>query len=205
VISKLKIHYLIAFAILVTFTLSCGLLTQVENLKSTAEVMGTTVQGGKEIVETGQALITQVDGSELVETAQGMATQIGDSGLQDTAQALVTQVSGSNIPATAKAVVTQIITSPEDIPDEIPVMEGEKSAFVGSQTAISYFIKAEFDQVLDFYQREMPARGWKQIDFGTTTTDSSAELHYEKANKKATVVITTVPFVEQVTIVITIE
>jgi hypothetical protein len=84
-------------------------------------------------------------------------------------------------------------------------MEGEKSAYVGSAQAVSYFIGAGFDTVLDFYRREMENQGWSKTDYGTALTETYAELHYEKDGRKAVVVITEVPFVNRTTVVITLE
>ena len=87
-------------------------------------------------------------------------------------------------------------------------MEGERSAFVGSAQAVSYVINADFNQVVNFYKSEMAAKGWSVSDTGQNAPlpgASSAELRFEKGGRKAIVVITEIPFVGQVTVVITIE
>ena len=89
-------------------------------------------------------------------------------------------------------------------------MPGETSAFVGSAQAISYVTTAEFNKVVDFYKSEMPNKGWKSTDSGTEPSVaapgmSNAELHFEKDTRKATVMITEIPFVGQTTVVINLE
>lgn len=192
-------------SLLVVFSLGCGLVTQIKGLKSTAEVAGTAVESGRELLDTVQAIATQVDVSGVKVTLLAAATEVGESGFKETLQAISTQVEDSDFRETVQAAATQIFIPPEDIPEDIPVMDGEKNAFVGSSQAISYFIDADVGLVLEFYQREMPARGWSKIDYGTMVTDVSAELHYEKEDRKATVVISEVPVLGQVTVVITIE
>lgn len=194
-----------AISILTIVSLGCGLVSQVSGLKSTAQSVGTVVEGGRELLGTGQAIATQVDETGFKRTLQAAATRVGESGLKETVEAAVTQIEDSGLRETVQAMATDIFISPEDVPPDIPIMAGEKSAFVGSQQAISYFVKSDFVSVLAFYQQEMPARGWSKIDYGTTITDSTAELHYEKPGQKATVVITEVPVVDQVTVVITLE
>ena len=144
-------RYLWTICLLVVFTFGCSLVTRVSGLKSTAMVVQTQVQSGREVFGTGEAVVTKKGGS-LVNTVEAAATQVEKSGLPQTTQAVVTEVSGSSLPKTAealvtqvsngglqetaKSVVTQVYTSPEQAPQDIPIMEGEKNAFVGSPLAI---------------------------------------------------------------------
>jgi hypothetical protein len=198
-------RYIWAISILAVISLGCGLVSQVSGLKSTAQSVGTAVESGRELIGTGQAIATQVDETGFKETLQAAATKVGESGLKETVEAAVTQIEDSGLRETVQAMATDIFISPEDVPPDIPIMAGEKSAFVGSPQAISYFVNTDFASVLAFYQQEMPAQGWGKIDYGTTITDSTAELFYEKPGQKATVVITEVPVINQVTVVITLE
>ncbi len=243
---------LLALCLSVIFIFGCSLATRASQVKSTLVAIDTQVQSGRQVFGTGEAIVTQV-GSQLIDTAQAVgtqveqsglpqtaqavATQVVESGLPQTAQAMITQANGVNVPgtalavitkvnnenlpataeaevtqanlgglpATAEAFVTEVYTSPDQVPQDIPIMEGDRSAFIGSPGAISYFIKADFSAVLKYYQQEMLARGWTKIDYGTTVTDTTAELHYQKANRKATIILTAVPFLNQTTVVINLE
>jgi len=198
-------RYLWAISALAVVSLGCGLVSQVNGLRSTAQSVGTAVEDGRELLGTGQAIVTQVDESGIKETLQAAATQVGESGLKETVAAAATQIEDAGLRETIQAMATEIFISPEDVPADVPLMAGEKSAFVGSSQAISYFVKTDFASVLAFYQQEMLARGWSKIDYGTTITETTAELFYEKAGRKATVVIAEVPILDQVTVVITLE
>lgn len=196
------------------FSMSCGLFTRASELRS-------TVQAGQGLIQTGQAVITEVGSSGLPQTAQAVATQVAAGGLERTIQAVATEIDESGVPATlqaavtevvegglpqtAQAAITQVVLSPENVPEDIPLFYGEKSAFVGTPQTISYFVSADFNEVLTFYQGQMPDKGWTKVDYGTVITSSSAELHYEKAGRKATIVITRVPVLNQTTIVITLQ
>lgn len=212
--NKTIFRLLLAVSILALFGLSCSLVSQVGGIKS-------TVQAGQELLQTGQAVVTEAQVGSLVQTAQAIATQVDESGVketmqaaatkveesgaQETIQAAATQIDESGLQETAQAVITQVILSPDQAPPDIPLFEGEKNAFVGSPQLISYFVNADLKPVLDFYQTQMPLNGWMKVDYGTVVTDVSATLYYEKEGRKATVVITVVPILNQTTVVITLE
>lgn len=165
------------------------------------------IRQGVEMVGTGQAFATDLSGfateiipGGVVETAQAMITQVEQSGIVETAQSAITEQA-----PTIQAFVTEVYIDPEKAPSDIPVMEGEKSAFVGTPSAVSYFINVEMAKVVNFYKQEMPAKGWTFIQSDSTEDETTAELKFQKGGRKATVMITEVPFVGQTTVVITIE
>jgi hypothetical protein len=59
--------------------------------------------------------------------------------------------------------------------------------------------------VLEFYLTQMPQNGWAKVDYGTVVTDTAANLNFEKDGRKAAIVITAVPFLNQTTVVITLQ
>jgi hypothetical protein len=165
------------------------------------------IRQGVEMVSTGQALATDIGGlatqfipGGMAETAQAMITQVEESGVLETAQSAITEQA-----PTIQAFVTEVYMDPEKAPPDIPVMEGEKSAFIGTPSAVSYFINAEMAQVVDFYKTEMPLQGWTYLQADSTESDMNTELKFQKGGREAIVMITEVPFVGQTTIVITIE
>jgi hypothetical protein len=214
-------HLIILFVILIIFSLACNLTSTANLIKSTAEGAATKVEEGRGLLSTGEAIVTQIEGSGISETAQAWATQIADSGFKETGQALATQYvdSGiqetvqayatefkdSHILETAQAVSTQFSLSPENKPEDIPVLEGEKNAFITSPYLISYFIKVPFDEALAFYQREMPANGWNVKENTTVISKENAEISYEKGNLSAKVTISALPIINQISIIIDIK
>lgn len=188
---------LLLVTLLVSASLGCQLVNRVKE--------------GVELVGTGQAVATEFGAlsTELIppgieETAQALITEVDTSGIMETAQAAITE-NAPEIEGTLQAFTTEVYTSPEEAPPDIPIMEGEKSAFVGTAEAVSYFINAELQEVVDFYKREMPVNGWQEAPSDGISNENMVELQFTKGGRKAVLVITQVPFVGQTTIVITIE
>jgi len=180
--------YLCVVSLFLTLNLGCQLFSTLGGLKSTAESVATVVNTGREFLGTGEAFVTEVVGSGAVETAKAFVTQ--------------------EVPIlkeTAQAIATDVFATPSDVPEDIPIMEGKKSAFVGSARAISYIVERDFLAVLDFYQEEMPAKGWTKVEYGTVTTDTQAELHFEKGERSVIIIIAQVPFTAKTMVVVTIE
>jgi len=98
-----------AVSVLVAVTLSCStvsnLTKDVNGIKETAQSVGTSVESGRQLLETGKAVVTQVQGNELVQTAEAFATQQGPS-LQETIQAFATE-QGPKVQGTIEAFATQ--------------------------------------------------------------------------------------------------
>ncbi len=153
-----------------------------------------------------------------VSTVAAVATDIGGiitqipPGMGETAIAVMPTMQSAitEIAPTFEAIATQVYTSPSEAPPDIPIMSGETSAFVGSAEAISYVIDAGFDQVVNFYKTEMPNKGWTAMNAGGESSSmtpgmSNAELNFQMGNRKATVVITEIPFIGQTTVVINLE
>ena len=170
----------------------CVLIVGFLALLSLACVLTSTIdriRQGKRAIETAQGVATRIDAQSFKKTAGAAATQAGDSGFSKTAQ----------------AVATEMAVEPGDVPPDIPILPGEKFAFVGSEQVISYAVEVDFQTALDFYQVTMPAKGWVMAEVGTVIGERSADLHYEKPGRKVGIAITQVPFVGQVSVVISMK
>jgi hypothetical protein len=181
-------------SMIVVISLACGLTNTADNLRE-----------GAKAIETLQGIATEIDESGIVSTGQAIATEIDESGIPETAQAVATDIGELGIPETAQVFATQIVVEPGEVPPDVPIMEGEKTAFFGSDQAITYTIGAEFQDVLDYYERELTALGWSKVVAGSTIGDSLASLKYEKSGRTINLVITELPFIGQVTVAITFE
>jgi hypothetical protein len=176
----------------------------------------TQMMAAPRAISTGQALATefatQVDlnklSTEMATQVGAVATQIAEitpEAVETQIGALATDINQSGAVATVMGVATQISTSPEGAPADIPILEGDKSAFIASPQTVSYITSADFKQVLAFYQKGMLDKGWTAVQAGTRIGDNDAELVYEKDGKKAQVVLTVIPYVNQTTVVIAIQ
>jgi hypothetical protein len=169
------------------------------------------IQEGVKVVGTGRAvatdigaLATQLIPGGIEQTAQAMVTQINESGVLETAQSAITE-QAPGIKDTAQAFSTQVYTSPEQAPADIPIMQGDKSAFVGTPSSITYTVNAAFKDVVAFYAQQMPANGWQKSGTNTPSSDTLDETNWEKGGRKANVVITEIPILGQTIVAITIE
>ena len=165
---------------------------------------------------TGEALATQfatqvdlnklaTEASTQVSALSTQVAQITPAAIETQVGAIATSIESSGVVATAEGMATQISTSPSDAPADIPIYEGDKTAFVTSPQAVTYITSADFKLVLAFYQKEMLAKGWTAVQAGTRIGDNDAELAYEKDGRKAQVVLTVIPYVNQTTVVITLQ
>ena len=195
--SKLLFRMLLLISLLVGASLGCQL---VNNVREGVQMVGT----GQAIATDFGEFATQFIPSGIEETAQAIATEVEQSGFLETAQSAITEQVPS-LGETVQAVATEVYTSPEDAPADIPVMDLELSAFIGSPQSVSYFVNAELQDVVDFYKREMPAKGWTESSTNPSSDENIIELEYEKEGRKANIVITQIPFVGQTTVVISIE
>ena len=181
-------------SLLVIVSLACGLTDTAERL-----------QEGAQAVETIQGIVTQIDETGIRETVQAVGTDFGESGIPETAQAVTTELAEKGFQETAQAFATDIVIQPGEVPPDIPIMEGEKSAFVGQENTITYTIDEEFKHVLDFYQSEMPARGWTKVEGASVISDRFASLQFTKSGQRVDVILTAIPILEQVTVLITMQ
>jgi len=106
---KDTIRGLWALSVLVAITLSCSAVSNlsgdVNGIKETAQSVGTSVESGRQLLETGKAVVTQVQGNELVQTAQAYATKQGPR-LEGTINAFATE-QGPKVRGTMQAFATQ--------------------------------------------------------------------------------------------------
>ena len=149
--------------------------------------------------DTAEAFITDADidmgtveamGPTLEAMAPTLKAKITESGISETLQAAAT-----NIP----------IPTQGEKPADIPLMDGSRSLEITSSKLVSYIIDAAFDDVVAFYDREMPVNGWTKNTAESEKTDNYVTLVFEKGGRKATVTITEVPFMNQISVSITIE
>lgn len=217
---KTVIVFLLGIAFLATFGLSCTLVSSAGELKATGEALATSAAGGREILGTGQAIATQISESGVKETMQAVATDIGESGVKETAQAVATDIMESGVKETAQAMATEILDSgiketaqafvtdlpiSGEKPEDIPVLGDGVGDLIATSELVSYFSNETFQDVLDFYKREMPLNGWNPIEKDSSVIDDLATLVYEKDGRKASIIITKIPFLGQVTVLITIQ
>lgn len=206
---------------------------RVGGVEKTAQSVATGLQSGRELFSTGQALATNVEGNPMVQTLQAYVTEQGPGlektvqafatdqgpsmqqtvqafatqqgpGLQQTVQAFLTQdVPG--LAETVQAYATQSGATAGQAPQDIPLVEGEKTSLITSETFVTYFTSQDFNSVLSFYDNQMPANGWTKLDKESIQNANSAVLVFDKATRKATVTLGVNPTNNSTVVVITIS
>lgn len=141
-----------------------------------------------EQVQTVQAIATT--GQEIATQVQGIATEVSESGALETAQAMATEFEDSGMLETVQVAVTEIASG--EGPENIPIIEGETSNFIGTSSLVSYTTTLDFDQVKSFYEQQMPAYGWQTGDDLTISSPTYAVLSYQNAEQEAMVTLSTV-------------
>ena len=190
---------------------------RVGGVEKTAQSVATGLQSGREIITTGQALATNIGGNSIVQTAQAFvteqapgvektvqafATNQGPSleqtiqafatnqgpGLEQTVQAFITE-GVPELAGTVQALATQGSSTTGQAPQDIPLVEGDKTNLVTSETFITYFTSMDFKSVVSFYETQMPVNGWTKVDSESIKNDNSAVLVYDKPSRKATITL----------------
>jgi hypothetical protein len=152
------------------------------------------------MIKTVQALATQAGESGLLSTAQAFATEQGPS-LVETVLAVATK-EGPGLVGTAEAYITQ--SAPGEAPKDIPIMDGQKEMFYQSPEMVSYVINVPYPQAVEFYKNQMLANGWTKVEQDWVEEQAIANLQFEKAYTKASVVLTASTGGDKTTVVITI-
>jgi len=188
--------FLIYFLVLCLFISSCTSMAdagqEIEVLQSTVNAVEIKLQNGLDIIGTGKAIATQVDQSGVVQTAQAVASNISDSGLISTAQFLATswqpdlfetavKFSYEQVPkiqTTLEAVGTKVPNS-----SDIPIYNSEKVEFYSDGLEMSFSTNTGIEDVVEFYENEMPNYGWEQLESITRVNINRALLHFRKGER----------------------
>lgn len=110
---------------------------------------------------------------------------------------------GTPVPGGSQVSV-QLTPGFENLPSDVPVLQGEVADLFVSQNFISYVAQRTFDDAVNFYERQMATNGWTGNQRGSIKTQNSAYLNFEKDNRKASISIRFNPISSTTTIVITI-
>ncbi len=119
-----------------------------------------------------------------------IATQIAPS-ISKVAGQVQTQLPSleTQLPSLATQIPTLIGVTPGQKPDDIPVMEGNRTEITMSSQAVIYSITSDLKTAVNFYKTEMPKNGWTQDTAASRESDIDTTLVFNKGNRQATVEI----------------
>jgi len=203
--SKLKFLIILILVFIVNFscTIYPNIGQEVDHFKSTVESAATDINHNQLWIQTARAIATEIGDSSYLETAQAIATNIGETDLLKTAQILITNEpprlldtlqsmtteQSPSIIKTAQAIATKGLSQSGEVPDDIPIVEGNKKNYYISSTNISYTTSLSYNEVKYFYQNEMNNKGWKKIDGKSIEIGMALINVFEKNDRVATLSI----------------
>jgi hypothetical protein len=180
-----------ALILLLTLSMGCKLVNEAQELMALA----TDVQALATDIDL-ESLATDIDLESLVTDVdiEGVATDIDLEGL-------VTDVDMNELATEMAPLITEMgsiltdmpgfegtlipVSTPSGFPDDIPVMEGQKFEMSGSATRLDYTVDADINAAVEFYRREMAARGW--AEGSSNVGEGEASLVFQKGSRRATV------------------
>ncbi len=91
----------------------------------------------------------------------------------------------SGVPAqsNAPAVTQGPPTATPAVPSDIPIMSGATDMNV-NESQLSYIVKNSLQNVMDYYGKEMPAKGWKEQE-PPSILGSFGRMYYSNPNHQA--------------------
>jgi len=166
-------RYLLGAVLVLAFiALACNTFNSLGGVKETAESVGTVVEGGMQVMETGQAVTTDIDMGGMVTQIGGVVTEMGG---------IITEISGGGgLP------IPGFSGGDGEKPEDIPVMTNAEDESSGSNM-VSYLTASSVSEAVDFYNREMPNNGWTKTD--EETPGEGTRMKFEKGDRKAMVEI----------------
>ena len=199
--NRMIYRYLLVVTMLVAASLSCNFI--MDPINDTVEV-GQTAQS---VATDFEGLATDIDLGSIATDIdlEGIATDIDLGAVATEIGDLATQVEEEGVLETMQAEMTALPDLTGEKPEDIPVMEGDIMGLVGTAEFVTYIIKTSFQDVVDFYETQMPANGWVKVEVESELGEEFARLVYEKGGRKAIVNIADIPFVDQVSVAIEIQ
>jgi len=177
-----------ALALMILFfgALACG---GISDMAESAEKMEHAAQTAQAIATQGGEIATQLSESGFIQTGEALATDLAESGIAATLQSAVAEMPGES--ADAKATMDVVLTQGAygEAPPNIPLVDAEMANFFGSASLVSYTTALPFEQVLEFYRREMPDYGWESGSDGNVVTPEFAKLVYQNPHQRVDVTI----------------
>ncbi len=95
-------------------------------------------------------------------------------------------------------VVTNTPTPGPQVPENVPIMPGATDLNV-TGSDVSYVIKSDMQGVMDFYQKELAAKGWTQQEKPSVLGDFG-RLYYKTPDYQLSIMLNASPSLNQVVI-----
>jgi len=182
---------------------ACGLTSNASPQAGTEQVArASSIDAAQlEKMETAQALATQMQGGDPIATAAAFVTAQAKAYEQEMASL---PTLNPPPPQTPSPIETEGNSSKQEIPEDIPIPDGEIDNLYSSATFLSFTTLQDIKTLTQFYLTHMSAFGWKYDEAGTYIGETDSQLNYQKQQKKTTISMHTNPVSGIVTVVISV-
>jgi hypothetical protein len=181
--------------LLVAFSLGCKLTSGISEAVAVATQMDL---GGMATEFDMGALATDFDLESLATEMAGYATEFDPGVIETQMGAMTTQMEALSTEIDFGQMMTQIpaiqgtlvaFATPPGFPADIPLLAGEQRLIMGgSADQLQYAVGGTLPEAVEFYRREMAARGWSEAP-NSRVTDRAAVLVFQQGNRTANVTI----------------
>ncbi len=150
----------------------------------------------------------------LLITAQAISTRIAENaGLVQTSQALETQAARRPTPTSThtptpdpQAVPDNQATSPvTNLPADVPIPPGDLRDLFVSRNLVSFLMQTNINQLILFFENQLPIHGWTKVMAGSSITKTSALLNYTKDGRNLSISLRLNPLSNLTGVVITLQ
>lgn len=192
--AKMFFRWAWVFTLLVGFCLGCKLVEGV------SEVVAFATQVDLEALATDfdmGALPTEFNLENLATEMEGFATEIDTGAFETQMGSVSTQMGALSTEFDLNQIMTQmpplqgtlvVFATPSGFPPDIPLLDGERLILGGTANSLQYAARAELATAVEFYRREMAARGWVETA-NTRVLDQVAVLGFQLGNRTAEVTL----------------
>jgi hypothetical protein len=178
-----------------------------------AFISETDTTAGAAHVSTPTPTIRLPGQAELIETANALSTRIASGNPQETAAAYNTaqalqqaQPSQADSPSSAvETAATPGLMKPGTIHEDIPIPGHGTENLHRSPNLITFTSVEDYSYLTVFFSNRMRAEQWAEVKAGTFITDNSAQLKFEKPDRKVDITLQKNPMIQKVTVVIAIH
>jgi hypothetical protein len=179
--TKVIFRWAWALLLLVALSLGCKLADGVSQVVAVA----TQVDLEARVTEFEMGpLPTGFDVGSLATEMESFATEFDMSAVETQMGALATEIDLEQMLTQVPALQGTLVAfaTPSGFPADIPLLEGERLILGGAADSLQYAARSELAQAVEFYRREMAARGWVESP-GSRASDHAAVLVFELADR----------------------
>jgi hypothetical protein len=136
-----------------------------------------------------KSISTQVEGIVTNADVQSIATQVDLNSIvtEIDVGSLATQINPDEIFNTVETMIPGDGTS-EPPPPDVPIMPANSDLFT-TKTSIEFSVQNSIKEATDYYEKEMPAKGWTKVQAESKVESDVTTLVFTKDNRKATITI----------------